>query len=505
MSDKSSYAQILKSSSIMGGAAGINMLFGMVRTKFAAVLIGTTGVGLITSLTAVQGLIGIIAGLGIQSSAVREVAAAIGKNDEEAVGRAVLTLRRISWFTGLVGMIAMIALSPLLSQLTFGSAKYTVDIAALGVIILLANISGGQMALIQGMRRIGDMAKVNIIGAAFATISAVGFYSWLGLRGIVPSLVTIAFMQLVISWYFAKRVPVPSVHLSWRETFTEASGIIRLGVVFMWTGLISSAVGYITITLITQQVSLQAVGIYSAAFALSGMFVNFVLQAMGADYYPRLTGLGHDKIAMNRLVNEQTEIGLLLAVPGLLGTMVLAPWVIKFFYTGEFLPAAELMQWFILGAYGRVVSWPLGFVMLALGKNRWYFVTETLAHVMHLFLIIIGVMTIGLEGVAIAFPVLYICYTIIVYMVGRYLTGFFWSLEVNIVVWLTLVTMIITFIMLVSFSLWVSTIIGVMITMISGILCLCSLVRKIGIENRFVQVVCKILGVKMILKGFYEK
>ena len=65
MTQKSSYAQILKSSSIMGGAAGINLLLGMVRVKFAAVLIGATGVGLNASFTAVQGLVGTVAGMGI--------------------------------------------------------------------------------------------------------------------------------------------------------------------------------------------------------------------------------------------------------------------------------------------------------------------------------------------------------------------------------------------------------------------------------------------------------
>ena len=43
MSAEKSYAQILKASSIMGGAAGINLLLSMIRTKFVAVLIGTTG------------------------------------------------------------------------------------------------------------------------------------------------------------------------------------------------------------------------------------------------------------------------------------------------------------------------------------------------------------------------------------------------------------------------------------------------------------------------------
>jgi len=136
---------------------------------------------------------------------------------------------------------------------------------------------------------------------------------------------------------------VPPVTLTWRQTWHEAGGMVRLGLVFMGTGLMASAVSYGTVTLITQYMGLPAVGLYSAAFALSGIFVNFVLSAMGADYYPRLTGVAHDPAAVNRLVNEQTEIGLLLAVPGLLATLALAPWIIRLFYTSEFLPAVELL------------------------------------------------------------------------------------------------------------------------------------------------------------------
>jgi len=81
----------------MGSAAGVTMLLGMVRVKFAAVLIGTTGVGLNASFTAIQTLIGTLAGLGLQSSAVRDIAAAVSNDDQQEIGRKVLTLRRICW------------------------------------------------------------------------------------------------------------------------------------------------------------------------------------------------------------------------------------------------------------------------------------------------------------------------------------------------------------------------------------------------------------------------
>jgi len=498
MTDKASYGQILKSSSIMGGAAGINMLLGMVRTKFAAVLIGTTGVGLLASFGAVQGLIGTLAGLGIQSSAVRDIAAAVAKNDDQAVGRAVLALRRICWITGLVGLLAMVALSPFISQLTFGSDQYTLDIAALGLIILFGNLAGGQLALIQGMRRIGDMARANILGSALGTFSTIGFYYWLGLRGIVPALVVLSALQLAIAWYYARRVPVPPVQLTWRQTFSEASGMVRLGAVFMWNGLLLSLVGYITVTLITQQEGLAAVGIYSAAFALSGLFVNFVLQAMGADYYPRLTGLAHDPAAMNKLVNEQTEIGLLLAVPGLLATLVLAPWIIQIFYTQAFIPAVELLRWFVLGCLGRVIAWPLGFVMLALGKSRWFFLTETSFNVIHIALIAVALSTMGLIGVAIAFPILYVGYTLAVLLVSMRLTGFRWARESTRMIWASVVLFLTCMVLLETLPFVPGMTLGILITAIASVVCLRGLVRLIGQEHRLSRAIYAVPGAKWV-------
>jgi PST family polysaccharide transporter len=498
MSDKAAYGQILKSSSIMGGAAGINLLLGMVRTKFAAVLIGTGGIGLLANFMAIQGMVGAIAGLGLQSSAVRDIVTAVASDDKQAIGRAVLTLRRMCWLTGLLGMSALMALSPILSQWAFGSGEYTLHIALLGFVILFENLSGGQMALIQGMRRIGDIARLNIISATTGTAVAIGFYVSFGLQGIAPSLVLIAAIRLVFSCRFARRVSVPKVEMTWAESFREANGMVRLGVVMVWTGLIASVVSYLTIALITKQINLEAVGIYSAAFALSGMLVNFVLHAMSADYYPRLTAVGNDKSAMNRLVNEQTEIGLLLAVPGLLATISLAPWIIHIFYTRDFLQAVDLLHWFVLGCLGRVISWPLGFVMLALGKAKLFLMTETFFHVFHLALIIGGLLTLGIEGVAIVFSLVYICYTMAVLWIVRIQIGFKWSAATYKLVFAILPVFVIVFFAVRILSIWPATIIGGAITIIISMLCMRELVHRIGHDHRLTRLVCKIPGIRAV-------
>ena len=41
-----------------------------------------------------------------------------------------------------------------------------------------------------------------------------------------------------------------------------------------------------------------------------------MLTAMGTDFLPRLTAASHDNATMNPLVNEQTEMGIVIAIPG---------------------------------------------------------------------------------------------------------------------------------------------------------------------------------------------
>jgi PST family polysaccharide transporter len=493
-----SYVQILKSSSLIGGAHGVSLIIDMVRIKFVAVLIGPIGLGLVGTYRAIQTVFGMIAGLGIQSSAVRDVSLAVEQGDDEHIGRTILTLRRVVWVTGLFGAVLMALSAEAISHYTFGSDEYAFEISLLGLVVLMSNIEGGQSALIQGMRRIGDLARLNVIGAFVGTIAALIIYAWLGLQGIIPALLLIALIRLIVSWYFARKIPVRKVAMSWMESFYAAGGMARLGLSFMWSGLLVAAVAYITRLLIIQQFNMEAVGIFAAAFALSGMFVNFILSAMGADYVPRLSAVSNDHSAMNRLVNEQTEIGLLLAVPGLLATLTLAPWIIRIFYTSEFLPAAELLQWFILGCLGRVISWPMGFITIALGKGSLYAVIQTIFNILHVVLIGAGLMLFGVEGVAVAFFLLHVISSIVNSLIFYSLTGFRWSASTQHLLVLLLPVVVSAFLIGRLFPIWPATGLGVTISAIASILCVRELVKRIGHDHRVSGMIFRIPGMRRV-------
>ncbi len=421
------YRSVLKSTSLIGGSSLISILIGMVRTKFVAILLGPTGIGLIGVYTAITGMVSNISSMGMNSSGVRKIAEAHGTGDQDRIARTVITLRRTVWLTGLLGMVTIILGSSFFSHSSFGNYDHALPIALLGITILLGNIAIGQSCILQGTRQISDLAKVSIIGALNGTaISIPCFYFW-GLKGILPSLIMTSVATLATSWWFARRVAVMPVTMPWRESRADAAQLLHFGIPLMLAGLMTTLSAYFINIILVRQVGLDGVGIWQAAYSLSGVLVNFVLGAMGTDYYPRLTAMADDNMRVNEEVNAQTEIALLLAVPGLAATIIFAPLAIAIFYSGKFDAAVDILRWSVYGIFGRVISWPLGFVLLAKGKGKTFFFTETLSNLFYVFAIWFCTHLWGLPGTGIAFLLLYVIVTIMVYAVVFKISGTTWN------------------------------------------------------------------------------
>ena len=92
----------MKTTSLFGGVQVFNILITMVRTKLIAVLIGPAGMGIAGLLLSTTNLITAGTNFGLNTSAVRHVAAAHAGGDSKRVSEVVGVLRRLVWFTGLL-------------------------------------------------------------------------------------------------------------------------------------------------------------------------------------------------------------------------------------------------------------------------------------------------------------------------------------------------------------------------------------------------------------------
>jgi antigen flippase len=466
--DNETYGQILKSSALIGGSQVLNIAIGIVRTKAMAVLLGPTGYGLFGLYGSVSTLAQSIAGMGVNSSGVRQIAAAVGTGDTERIALTTIVLRRTSVVLGFLGAVLLLVFSRQVSAITFGTDQHAPAVCLLSIAVFFQLISWGQDALIQGMRRIADLAKMQVLGAFFGTLLSIPMVYFLRERGVVPSLVGVALMYLTVSWWYSRKVCIQTPAITASKIAKEAAALLKLGSAFMATGFMTMGIAYAVRIMVLRKVGFAATGYYQSAWTLGGLYMGFILQAMGADFYPRLTAVANDNIACNRLVNEQTRVGLLLGGPGVLATLTFAPLVIALFYSAKFGAAVEVLRWICLGAVLQVITWPIGYIILAKGRQLIYFTTQLAWTLASLGLAYVCVTYWGLNGAGIAFFGSCIFFGLVEYPVVHRLSGFRWSgaNKQTGLVFLSLITVVFCGFYVLPF-LWASCL-GAVATLLSG-------------------------------------
>ena len=160
----SSYRSIFKATSLFGGVQVYQILVSIIKSKIIAVLLGPTGVGIQGLYQSGIQFVQSLTSMGLSSSAVRDVAEANATSDGYRIGRTVSALRKLVWLTGLLGLISVAIFSPVLSNYAFGNRDYTIPFILLSVTLLIDQLSAGQKVVLQGKRRLKDLAKASAIG-----------------------------------------------------------------------------------------------------------------------------------------------------------------------------------------------------------------------------------------------------------------------------------------------------------------------------------------------------
>ena len=426
---RASHLDILKSTTLVGGATLLTVAVSIVRVKLMALLLGPAGIGLMSVYISIVDLTRSAAGMGLGSSGVRQIAEAAGSADTHRIARTATVVRRVAVALGLLGAVALSSASGPVSSLSFGSAAHASAIAVLGVAVLFHLLADGQVALLQGTRRIGDMARVGVLAALLGTVCSLALVLALHERGIAPALVSIAAASALMGWWYSRRLPLARAAMPPRETARAAGDLLKLGVAFMVSSFLMMGAAYATRLITLRELGIDAAGLYQAAWALGGLYVGFVLQAMGADFYPRLVAVANDHAECNRLVNEQAHVSLLIAGPGVIATLVLAPAVLTLFYSAHFADAVEVLRWLCLGMAVRVITWPMGYIIVAKGAQTIFFAVELAWATFNVASTWLLVELFGLPGVGIAFFASYLFHYALVYPIVRRIAGFRWSAE----------------------------------------------------------------------------
>ncbi len=395
------YGHILKYTGVFGGVQGLNILIGLVRNKLIALLLGPSGMGLASLFNTSVAFLSQSTNLGVAFSAVRHISELYDQGDEVALAHEIKVVRGWSLLTALLGMLVCIVVGPFLSKTTFSWGNHSLHFMLLSPAVGMLAITGGETAILKGVRRLGALAGVQVLSVFAALLISVPVYYFWGESGIVPVIVLMAFATLMFTVRYSYRIfplRLTGVH----GILGEGMGMVRLGVAFTLAGIVGSASEMVIRSYLNVQGDLDVLGLYNAGYMLTVTYAGMVFSAMEADYFPRLSGVQHDVAATNDTVNRQMEVSLLLISPMLAVLILLLPLLIPLLFSAQFLPVVGMAQVSALAMYLKVLTLPVAYITLARGRSLAYLFLETSYFGAFILLMVVCYELWGLYGTGVA-------------------------------------------------------------------------------------------------------
>lgn len=493
MSDnsQSSYRSIFKATSLFGGVQIYQILIQIIKSKFVAVLLGPAGVGVMGLYQSGLQLVQQLSSMGLAQSAVRDVSEANGTNDVQRIAKTVTVVRKLVWVTGLLGLIVVACCSPLLSKASFGNNDYTIPFIVLSITLLLDQLSAGQKVVLQGMRRLKDLAKCTAFGVTFGLITSVPLYYWLGIDGIVPTLILNSACSLTLSWLYSRKIEIEKVQVTPKQTFEQGKQMLVMGVSMSLSGIFSTVVAYVLRSFIQGNGGVEQVGLFQAGFVIMTTYVGMVMNAIGTDYYPRLAAINKDNFKCREAVSQQGEIGTMILGPMLTFCLVFMPFILQILYSDNFLAANEYVTWACLGMMLRFGAWVISYLFVAKAESKLFVKVELSANVYYLVFSLLGYKYLGLTGLGLAFALEYVAYFLQCYFIARKKYDFRFSDNFIKCYGIQLLLLVICLAVVMLFDGWLKYSLGCAIVVISCFLGIQGLNQRMNllgiVENKIVK------------------
>ena len=415
---RSGYLNAFKTTALFGGVQFVTILLGIAKSKFVALWLGSAGYGIMSLFNSAIDLISYISNLGLQSSAVRDIANAQGKNNLLLVSQIVKAINRLVLYTGLLGAFITIAFAPWLSEWFFNSGIYTLSFVLLSSVVFLRGVYSANYSILQGTRNLTYLARANVSGAIIGFLCSLPMFYFFRQNGIVPAMILSTLSTFVVSYFFVRKVKLFNVKQTHKETFTLGYSTLKLGIMMSLGGISTSLMQFLIKTVLIRYGDLNEVGLYEAGWVLNETYLGLVFSAMTQDYFPRLSHDINNRLKTKSILNKQIEITLLILSPLIISMVVFLPFVIKLFYSDEFIGSVSMTKWMLIGSLIKGGSWGLSYLFLAKSDGKLYLLLEFGIKVINFPIYVLFYFWFGIVGLGYGFVFGYILYFILVSIVA---------------------------------------------------------------------------------------
>ncbi|SIS78386.1 polysaccharide transporter, PST family [Chryseobacterium ureilyticum] len=380
--------------SFTGLSTLIKIITGYISVKIVASIIGPSGVALIGQLQNVTSIFTTFGAGGINNGVIKYVSEF--KNEETILKKFLYVGFKITFVLSLFLGLLIIVFCSYLSKIILLDPKYYYVFIFLGISLLPLSLNNYFLSILNGFKEFKKFVIINIITSILGLLFTVFLVVKFQLKGALIANVTYQSIILFVTIFFIRKYFWFSKEFflgKWDKlTIKKYSSYSLMALISVVTVPVTQMLvrGYII-----NKYSIQQAGFWEGINRISGLYLLFVTTSVGVYYLPKLSEIKVDSLLRKEIFKTYKIITPIIFVCLVL-IYLFRELIVNILFTKEFYPMKDLFFWQLLGDFFKIMSWLLGFLMIAKSMTKMYIITET---VFAILLILISYYFINLNGV----------------------------------------------------------------------------------------------------------
>ncbi len=400
----------------VGIAHAMRMMSSLAVIKLISIFTGPIGLGQLGFFMSLVSIITVFSGGGIANGVVKYVA--------EYKATPIKLIRFMNGailYGGLFSasvLVVSIGFAHPLSALVFADATLWWLLPILGITQILAFVGIITVATVNGLGRQDIFAAITSVAYIGAISVSYGLISRMGVIGGALALATVAAsvgcVSLIVVWRSRiRRFLRPRYHA---RTFRSLS---RFSLMMLSAALLFPATEILIRTQIVASSGLETAGLWQGLIRLSGSYIGFFAVYLGTTFVPILSSTTSMKTSKRLVIRQLFIIGGGFAVFGML-VFGFRGQVVQLVFSLEFMQITDVIAWQILGDFFRILSYVIGFMLVAKAATKLYIMAEFFQFGLYLALASLVIMRHGdlmqITRIYAASYAIYFCFMLVLFI-----------------------------------------------------------------------------------------
>ena len=328
---------------------------GLITTKISALLLGTTGIGVINQLNFLTQNMAQFTTLSMAEAVVKQIAEnKVEKNATEIISSAFKSYIVLLSAFSVISIVLLLLFSNVLTNYVFGEGDFIYYFFIAIFTFPLLIIGSIPFSILKGFRDIKLISQIRI-GIVFTNllfaVPLIYYYKLDGAVVYVPIsyLVDLLFHFIVAQKYYFRKlgVTLKSIYYApFRTDFVKELFYFSGFGITVGTYAIFSE--FICRTIVVSKLGVDQIGLYSPVIMWGSVMTGFLLPALSTYLYPRFCELKSTG-EITGLLNDSLRLGSVVIIPLLLIGIPFRELIITLFYSKEFIAAAKFLPYHFLG------------------------------------------------------------------------------------------------------------------------------------------------------------